>query len=77
MNLPVMKLITIEDNAINNPPMNKILLFLLKFWIKKFVICFINKPIASTGWMKSLGSPINRSNPIEAINMINKFISAN
>ncbi len=77
ISLPITKHIPIVDNAINKPAQNNILLFFLKLWIKKLVICLIYIPIIWTGWMINLGSPINRSNPIEPINIKNKFISAN
>ncbi len=41
MTLPIKKLIPMEDNAINNPPQNNILLFSLKLWIKKLLVFFI------------------------------------
>ncbi len=34
-------------------------------------------PIIWTGWMKNLGSPINRSQKIEPTNIKNKFTLAN
>ena len=73
----MIKLIPIEDIAINNPPQNNILLFSLKLSIKKLLVALIYFPINWTGWMKNLGSPINRSKPIEPINIKNKFTSAN
>ena len=41
INLPIAKLMLIDDKAINNPPQNNILLFSSKLLTKKLVIFFI------------------------------------
>ena len=69
MNFPIKKLIRIVDKTMNNPPPNNTFLFSLKLRIKKFVNSPIYKPIICTGWMMNLGSPINKSQPIEPKNI--------
>ena len=77
MPLPIKKLNPIDENAIKNPPKNNFRSLSLKLFIKKLLVFLIYAPIICTGWITKLGSPINRSKPIEPINIKNKFISTN